>query len=102
MPGFNHLSWELLKVMWEVQHTQTELMARLEAHSNPPSVCDDGVVYRLLALEMPTIVVLCLSGNNIYGSMAYVLTVGMRLYEYVQSLVARGVSHIVVCQVIKS
>ena len=34
--------------------------------------------------------VLCLGGNNVYGSIAYILTVGMRLYEYVQSLIARA------------
>ena len=35
-PGFNPLSSDLLKVMREMQHTQTVLMARLEAHSNTP------------------------------------------------------------------
>ena len=50
---------------------------------------------------MPSIVVLCLSGNDVYGSLEPVLTVGMHLYEYVQSLIARGVSHVVVCQTVR-
>ncbi|KAK2171534.1 hypothetical protein NP493_1056g01004 [Ridgeia piscesae] len=62
------------------------------------SLCDDSVVDRLLELQMPSIVVLCLGGNDVYGTQEPVLTVGMHLYEYAQSLIARGVSHVVVCQ----
>ena len=65
------------------------------------SVRDDGAVDRLLDLQMPAIVVLCLGGNDVYGSPESVLTVGMRLYEYAQSLLARGVLHVVVCQIVR-
>ena len=65
------------------------------------SVRDDADVLRLLDLHRPAIVVLCLSGNDVYGSRESVLTVGMRLYAYAQSLVARGISHVVVCQVVR-
>ena len=43
------------------------------------SVRDDADVLRLLDLHMPAIVVLCLAGNDVYGSRESVLTVGMRL-----------------------
>ena len=65
------------------------------------SVRDDNAVVRLLELQMPSIVVLCLGGNDVYGSQEPVLTVGMHLYEYAQSLIARGVSHVVVCQTVR-
>ncbi|KAK2158207.1 hypothetical protein NP493_1814g00032 [Ridgeia piscesae] len=39
------------------------------------SVRDDGAVDRLLDLQMPAIVVLCLGGNDVYGSPESVLTV---------------------------
>ena len=65
------------------------------------SVCDDDAVARRLTVEMPTIVVLCLGGNDVYGISGNVLVVGMRLYEYAQSLVAMGVKHVVVCQIIR-
>ena len=43
----------------------------------------------------------CLGGNDVYGSLEPVLTVDMHLYEYAQSLIARGVSHVVVCQTVR-
>ncbi|KAK2171535.1 hypothetical protein NP493_1056g01005 [Ridgeia piscesae] len=39
------------------------------------SVRDDSAVDRLLELQMPNIAVLCLGGNDVYGSLEPVLTV---------------------------
>ena len=60
-----------------------------------------SVTMTLSPVEMPSIVVLCLGGNDVYGNSGNVLVVGMRLYEYAQSLVAMGVKHVVVCQIIR-
>ncbi|KAK2171536.1 hypothetical protein NP493_1056g01006 [Ridgeia piscesae] len=42
------------------------------------SVRDDNAVVRLLELQMPSIVVLCLGGSDVYGSLEPVLTVAGR------------------------
>lgn len=68
---------------------------------NVASVSDDRAVAQLLELELPRIVIISLGGNDVYSGREHVLKVGMRLFELAQALVAKGVSQVVVCQVVR-
>ena len=108
--GDSHVCWLEQFVSWSGIRFETGLsFVGTDCHfklagfrgGHVSSVRDDNAVVRLLELQMPSIIVLCLGGNDVYGSLEPVLTVGMHLYEYAQSLIARSVSHVVVCQTVR-
>ena len=57
-------------------------------------------ITNLIRAFAPDIVVLHVGGNDIDGHKAPQL-IGMRLYELAKSLIARGVRHVIICQIVR-
>ncbi|KAK2171537.1 hypothetical protein NP493_1056g01015 [Ridgeia piscesae] len=65
------------------------------------SVRDDNAVVRLLELQMPSIIVLCLGGNDVYGSLEPVLTVETWLWSDTVDIIAVKRLMLVVIKLLK-